>query len=247
MFKTITSGILWLARGTSVALGLAVMLAVVLGVASTALGANRGDLILGQNNVATAFTQVVGNVNGNTLQLANTNPGTNDSALSLNVQPGEAPLRVDSDARVPNLNADKLDGLEPSQIEGVKAYAYVDPRVDLGGAPGFVAPQTEGFTSVERVATGDYCLRAPGLNPANSAALVSVDFRETQRPETLASALNDPDGCEGGQFRVVAAAVGSLWWHLGRSSFRPRSLRHRRVVETVVDSGGPYVTGMGRL
>ncbi len=183
--------------------GAALTLALVFGAASMALGDNGGNFILGRVNTATDLTRLASNVNGAAMQIVNTNAGANDNALNLQVQPGEAPLRVNSDAKVGNLNADKLDNLEPAQIESVKAYAYVDPNGGPGGAPAFVAPQVDGFTSVERDATGDYCLRAPGLNPANRAALVSVDFRETARPETLASALNDPDGCDGGRFRVV--------------------------------------------
>lgn len=43
MIKTIYSRVLWLARGTSMALGLAMMLAVVFGVGTTALAVVPGD------------------------------------------------------------------------------------------------------------------------------------------------------------------------------------------------------------
>ena len=108
--KTIFAGIWWLGRGTATIMGLAVILALVVGVASTALGANGGNFILGQNNVATALTKLTGNVNGSTLQVANTNPGADDSALTLSVPDGEAPMVVSSDAKVKRLNVEKVDG-----------------------------------------------------------------------------------------------------------------------------------------
>ncbi len=46
------------------------------------------------------------------LQLTNNNAGANDTALDLQVQSGEAPMGVNSNAKVNNLNADQLDGLD---------------------------------------------------------------------------------------------------------------------------------------
>ena len=90
--KKVFSATLLMARGTATVVGLAVILALVVGVASTALGANGGNLVLGQNNVATALTKLTANVNGSTLQIANNNPGADDSALTLSVPDGEAPM-----------------------------------------------------------------------------------------------------------------------------------------------------------
>ena len=56
MTRTIFSKVTWLARVTSTVVGLAIMLALVFGVASVALGANGNPWILGQGNVATART-----------------------------------------------------------------------------------------------------------------------------------------------------------------------------------------------
>jgi hypothetical protein len=90
--------------------GLALVLALVVGVASTALSATGGNFILGQNNAADVLTRLTGNVNGSAMQIVNNNPDANDSALNLSVQAGEAPMRVNSGTVVTNLNADKLDG-----------------------------------------------------------------------------------------------------------------------------------------
>ncbi len=110
MLRSAARKVLWATKGMALFGGAVVTLALVFGAASTALGANGGNFILGQNNAATALTRLTGNVNGSTLQVANTNPGADDSALTLSVPDGEAPMVVSSDAKVKRLNADKIDG-----------------------------------------------------------------------------------------------------------------------------------------
>ncbi len=41
---------------------------------------------------------------------------------------------------------------------------------------------------MQRISTGIYCLKAPGLNPATRPAVVSVDWQQTAVPEALAAA-----------------------------------------------------------
>ncbi len=100
--------------------GLAVVSGSMFGAASAALGANGDNLVLGQNNVANALTRLTGSVPGAQMEVQNNDPGANDTALSLKVQPGEPPMKVLSGAKVENLNADELDGLDPSQIKGAR-------------------------------------------------------------------------------------------------------------------------------
>ncbi len=116
MLRSAASKVMWVGRATVFAVGLAVILALVFGAASVAFGATGGNFVLGQTNVASALTKLTGNVNGAAMQVANTNPGLNDQALNLTVNPGEAPMRVNSDGRVTNLNADELDGRGADRI-----------------------------------------------------------------------------------------------------------------------------------
>ena len=73
-----------------------------------AVSAAIGDAVrAGQQTNANATTTVKGNSPA-TLKLVNTRP--NEEALRLHVKPGSPPMWVSSTAKVPRLNADRLDG-----------------------------------------------------------------------------------------------------------------------------------------
>jgi len=95
MFKIATSTVFWLGRATVFVVGLAVMLALVLGVATTAFGADGAFFKVGKSNFASAVS---------VLDKSGAGP-----ALKLLVDSGP-PLAVNSTAKVSNLNADKVDG-----------------------------------------------------------------------------------------------------------------------------------------
>ncbi len=112
--KKVMIKLLWVGRATVLIVGLAVILALVLGVAKAAFGANGGTFILGQTNAATAITRLAGTqgVNGAMFVVKNNNADTNDTTLCLKVQAGEPPMKVNSSTMVANLNVDKLDDLD---------------------------------------------------------------------------------------------------------------------------------------
>jgi hypothetical protein len=124
MVKTAFTRAMMVGRVTALALGVAVMLALVVGVASTAFGANGDNWKLGRSNFATKITNLSGNlgVNGPMVRLTNNNAGTDDTALDLQVQPGEAPMTVNSATRVDNLNADQVDGKSVSEFVANNIY-----------------------------------------------------------------------------------------------------------------------------
>ena len=107
MVRSALGKVAWVGRTASMVFGLALVMALVLGVATMAFGANGQNFILGKlNNAATSVTGLVGNVDGGpALRVTNPNAGTNDTALDLRVQAGEAPMKVNSTTRVANLNA----------------------------------------------------------------------------------------------------------------------------------------------
>lgn len=127
--KNILSRAFGIARGTALALGVAVMLALTVGLASEALGANGGSLILGKaTNVATSVTGLVGRVASGAALLVNNPSG--GPALDLRVQAGKAPMKVNSSGKVANFNADRLDGKSSEEFLGSGGKAADADRLD---------------------------------------------------------------------------------------------------------------------
>ena len=136
MAKAIISGMWWVGRGSAMVMGLAVMLALVVGVGTTALAAVPGDPFrLGKTNgVNNALTALAGKNPGPMLRVDNDSAATNARALSLGVQPGRPPLTVNASAgTATNLDADRLDGKDPRAFFSGETYEVEDGRVGPGG------------------------------------------------------------------------------------------------------------------
>src|SRR5918993_4551898 len=112
MVRSAVNKVVWMARATTVVVGVAIMLGLIFGVATSAFGANGGNFILGSlNNTATAITKLTGTVGGGpALQVSNPSTATGSTALDLQVATGKAPMKVNRITKVANLNADLLDG-----------------------------------------------------------------------------------------------------------------------------------------
>ncbi len=130
--KRVLSGIFWLGRGTATTMGVAVMLAVMLGVATTALAAVPGDPFkLGRLNTIDEISRLIGSTPDTMLRIDNDGTGT---ALDLRVEPGKAPMTVDSTTKVNDLNADKLDGESANDfVSEDKTYTVNELETGLGG------------------------------------------------------------------------------------------------------------------
>jgi hypothetical protein len=91
MLRTVAAKMAWVGRTASMVFGLALVMALVVGAASTAWSATGGNFILGKGNMATAITRLAGaaGVDGPMLQITNNNADPNDTALGLKVQTGE--------------------------------------------------------------------------------------------------------------------------------------------------------------
>jgi len=118
MVRSVAKKVMRVGRATVFLMGLALMLALVFGIASTALGANGGNFILGSlNNTATAITKLTGTVGGGpALQVSNPSTATGSTALDLQVATGKAPMKVNRSTKVTNLNADRLDGTNSTDL-----------------------------------------------------------------------------------------------------------------------------------
>jgi hypothetical protein len=111
MIKSIFGKVMWVGMATVFTVGLAVTLALMLGVATVALGAVPGDPFkIGRTNTINRLSTLVGAADNAMLRVENNSGGLSATALDLQVEPGAAPMKVDSDAQVANLNADQLDG-----------------------------------------------------------------------------------------------------------------------------------------
>jgi hypothetical protein len=98
MLSRIGSLVMWVGRATEFLVGLAVLLAVIFGVSSVALaGAGVGATFnLGKKNSVNQLSQLVGSTNNALLRIDNNNAGNDATALDLRVEPGLAPMKVNS-------------------------------------------------------------------------------------------------------------------------------------------------------
>jgi hypothetical protein len=120
LMKKVLSVTLRMARGMATMMGLEVMLALTIGLASTALaGTGVGArLDLGKTNTVNAVTSLVGSVTGPTLTLDNNCTGANATALNLQVEPGKPPFKVNSTTEVQGHNVDQVDGQSAGDFLG---------------------------------------------------------------------------------------------------------------------------------
>ncbi len=116
MVRSALSKVAWVGRTASMVFGLALVLALMLGVATMAFGADGDFFKVGKSNLASAVS---------TLTKSGAGP-----ALKLNVDSG-APLAVNSTTKVAKLNADRIDNREASSFaNGVGGVATNADQLD---------------------------------------------------------------------------------------------------------------------
>ncbi len=171
--KKALSGILWLGRGVATMMGLVVVLALMLGVttralAGTGVGANFD---LGQTNTVDALSRLVGSTNEALLRLDNNNGGSSATALDLRVEPGHAPMKVDSGTKVVELNVDEVDGKSAGAFLGAADKAADADHADF-------ADKAAGATFADRAdqaAKADDATRADRAANANKVDGLNAD------------------------------------------------------------------------
>jgi hypothetical protein len=113
---TIAKKVMWIGRATTFCVGLAVLLGLTAGLATTANAAAGDPLKLGRINKVSQLTQLVGSVAGPSLLIDNNSTGTGATALRLEVEPGKPPMSVNSTTEVQGLNVDSLDSKNSSDF-----------------------------------------------------------------------------------------------------------------------------------
>ena len=136
MIKIVFSKVMWVGRATVFTVGLAVTLALMLGIATVALAAVPGDPFkLGRINTINTISTLVGSASSPMLRIDNNGSGV---ALDLQVEPGKAPMKVNSGTKVANLNSDTVDGYDSFDFyqfgEKVNDSAHADYADSAGEA-----------------------------------------------------------------------------------------------------------------
>ena len=155
MLRSAASKAIRLGKAPVFAVGLAVVLAVVLGVSTKALaGTGVGAAFnLGQANSVDALSKLVGSTTNSLLRIDNDGTG---SALQLFVEPGRPPLTVSADAgKAVNLSADELDNRDSSAFLPSEIYEKsVSQNVAAGSSAGTTASCDSGDVAV----SGSYAM-----------------------------------------------------------------------------------------
>ena len=143
MIRSAASKVMWVGRTAAAVFGLALLLALVFGVATMALAAVPGDPFrLGKFNTINALTQLVGNRNGPMLTVDNNSRADGASTLNLQVDRGNPPIKVNANSgTATGLSADRLDGLDSTRVGREMWWAVVNADGTIarsrGGEPRF--------------------------------------------------------------------------------------------------------------
>lgn len=142
--KTAVAKVMWVGRASVFLVGLAVILALTVGFASTVLAAVPGDPFkLGRINTIDKATHLVGSANNALLRIDNDSKGPSATALELEVDPKKPPIRTNSLTKVDNLHADLLDGRNAEQFaNGVGGTAVDADHLDGKDSAGFFSGKT---------------------------------------------------------------------------------------------------------
>lgn len=199
MVRNAVGKIVWMARATTVMVGLAIMLALVLGVVTSALAALPGDPFrLGQTNGIDAMSTLVGNVAGPLLRVDNSSTGAGATALSLQVEAGKPPMKVNSGAKVAKLNTDKLDGLDSTGFYAAGSKVADSSHADLADS----ATSAQRATNARNATNAQNAADADKLDGLDSAALGVTTKMMSQSTEGCDTNLDGVNACA-----VVAVKV----------------------------------------
>jgi hypothetical protein len=119
------------------------LVAVFLAVGGRSAYAATTNFLLNTTNTSTAQTTLNGSaIHGPALQLTNTSPNANATALALQVSSGNPPFTVNSTKKVAKLNADKLDGIDSKGFVQGSEHALANRVSETVPTDGTSVPMT---------------------------------------------------------------------------------------------------------
>ena len=182
MVRNVFSKVMWVGRATVFFVGLAVILALVFGVASTALGADGNFFKLGNRNVAQTVSTLVKQGTG--------------AALALQVGANQPPMTV-------NPAAGTATGLSAAELEG-RTWAELEPRgyAQVTTSPSIEPGNSKGVIGVVRTdAPGNYYCFNLSFTPRAAVASAHLNNNATVGTDIGTSV---PSACEA-PYRDAAA------------------------------------------
>jgi hypothetical protein len=203
MTSRVRAGAIKLGRATTFAVGLAVILAVVLGVATSALAAVPGDPFrLGRVNSIDRLSTLVGTTANAMLRVDNNGTGP---ALSLEADAGDPPVVVNAAAgTATNLDADELDGQNSSAFLPAEIYENSASQTISSGSStaGTTATCDPGDVAV----SGSYAISQTGAGLDVTSERRVDDRFDVETGQTHPSGwhviADNPDATEGGTITV---------------------------------------------
>ena len=186
MVRCVFSKVMWVGRATVFLVGFAVILALVFGVASTALGADGNFFKLGQRNVAQSVSTLIKQGTGPALALQ---VGANQPPLTVNPAAGTAT----------GLSADELDGMDSSELEP-RGYVQVTTS-----EPHFAPESSKGVTGIDRNTQKVYCF---DLSFEPKAAVASANINNNATVGTVLGS-GVPSACPLGYRDAAAVTYGA--------------------------------------
>jgi hypothetical protein len=233
---------------------LAVVAALTLGTASAALaGAGVGGVFnLGVTNSVDAITTLVGDVAGPGLRIDNNSTNAAATALDLQVEPGKAPMKVNSGTKVTNLNADKVDGIDGTTLlpknqvraDGNQTSAAIDDFTSSSTpviSKSFTAP-TSGFLTITGSISAEEDCSLPGSGWLGyQLRLDSTDVTSGTYEldyEDCANFGTDTFADSGAASAVVPVSAGSHTVHLVASEFGTGSFITTRSITAIFVPNG---------
>jgi hypothetical protein len=222
MLRTAAKKVAWVGRTASMVFGLALVMALLLGLASMAWGAapTKGNFVLGTSNVASAVTQLTANVSGPALNLINNSTAATATALNLDVAQGHAPLTVNSSQKVANLNVDQVDGKSDTDFYAAGSTVADSEKLDNKDSTDFYAAGSKVADSEKLDGQDSTAFLGKFQTAFDSERLDGQDSTAFARADQFGSAVTGRTGdggglgCYLGEVRLFAGAETPRDWEM---------------------------------